>query len=187
MIFSGGNDDSKVGNLIKMVGNGGKFEKQLINSIKLLAVVQSASRPSLRQYRMNRREDRYFYTPKPKAMSHSYPTQCANGSTKCILAQLRAQGLIRTSLKDPLITTTSSRIQSNRGRYRPDCWTNDDESDHAPPTNYAEHSDNVELNRLVTARNKKQGTIWHIKRRRSSDDSHPCLWQEEPHAQLLQI
>ena len=196
---------AKVENLINRVGNGGIFDNQL-NSIKRLIT----SRPSLQQYLIRRREDKHVQTTKHRVLSNHYTSQCANGSTECILEQLRARGLIRASSKESFnnrqqyqTKATSPKVlgfgrtlslipakqkryfpnQRGRSRYRPDCWTNDGVDDQAPPIDYTDYSDDEKPKLFASEPNRKQRMTTSTRRRRSSEASHPCLWHDDENGQ----
>ena len=182
---------------IGFFGNGGIFQKHLASIKRLIT-----SRPTLKQYRLQRRQKNYFSTVRPHHLPSKHPvTPCPSASTDCILEQLRSRGLIRNTPTtyyrrpkqiQPSIETypqdagASQLPQKNgygqvprgRGHYKPDCWSDDGESDQAPPINYDEYSDERISDVPNTDKRRKRMAIQR-NRRGDGDSSYPCLWQED--------
>ena len=201
LILDAGNDkEQAIVNSINFLGNGGIFQKHL-SSIKRLIT----SRPTLKQYIIQRREENYFSTVRPPLYvpNHSV-SPCPDASRECILRHLRNRGLIRNTPKaayrrpkqfklerihypDEIIAHHTPNIQTHdykqlprgRGHYKPDCWSNNGESDQAPPINYADYSDDGSSETTPSQDRRLKRMVVRANRRNAEGASDPCLWQED--------
>ena len=196
---TGNNRQQNLIHSVNFLGNGG-FLANGLSSIKRLIT----TRPTLKQYIIQRRTENYYSTVKPHYdnphVSSSSP--CKQGSTDCILKHLRNRGLIRNSHKfqyrrpkaletvpsihptekeaeDPINIDSQDRLPVYRGKghYRPDCWSSDGENDQAPPIDYAQYSDHEssESSDALSTQLKKTFTRGKRSAERQPD---PCLWQD---------
>jgi len=187
-------------NSINFLGNGGIFQKHL-TSIKRLIT----SRPTLKQYIIQRREENYFSTVRPPLyVPNLSRSPCPDASRDCILRHLRNRGLIRntpeTSYRRPkqiklengrhpeegidhdtpnLPSHGYGQTHRGRGHYKPDCWSNDGESDQAPPINYADYSDDGSTKTATPENRRRKRMLVRANRRIAEGTSDPCLWQED--------
>jgi len=198
-VYGSNNPEYNSVNTVNFLGNGG-FLANGLSSIKRLIT----TRPTLKQYIIQRRAENYYSTERPYQSNHhsSSSSPCRQGSTDCILKHLRNRGLIRNTYKShyrrPKVlepdndpnpakdvtddkTNTESQdslpVYRGKGHYRPDCWSNDGENDQAPPIDYAQYSDvdSTEISATETAHEKR--SVFRG-RRSANRDSDPCLWQD---------
>jgi len=185
-------------NWIKFSLDGGIFKKHL-QSIRRL----TTSRPTLQQ-NIKRQTDNYFPTPKPTNQQDNSVSPCINGSTGCMLPQLRNIGLIR-STPTPNTSQTGqvetshyeydgsgrsihrpqtesydhSQLPRGKGRYRTNCWKSDGKYDQDPAIDYSDYIEEADPTPSPLSKKRYRRKLSRVNRRIGSADSYPCLWQTD--------
>ena len=92
----GHNPEQTLVNSVNFLGNGGFFANGLASIKRLIT-----TRPTLKQYMIQRRTENYYSTVRPHHNTHtiSSSSPCKQGTTECILKHLRNRGLIRNTFK----------------------------------------------------------------------------------------
>ena len=107
--------------------------------------------------------------------------ECPGSSTECILRNLEAKSLIQPPREQqrPRGRNLNGGARGRGNRYRPDCWTDDEQSPHPHaihPDHDAAPSYKRRQGRRLYGYKQSSGLLrqdrpWRRKR--------PCLWQEE--------
>ena len=197
----GHNPEHTLVNSVNFLGNGGFFANGLASIKRLIT-----TRPTLKQYMIQRRTENYYSTVRPHHNTHtiSSSSPCKQGSTECILRHLRNRGLIRNTFKSQYRRPKTIKLEPDKnlkdegkeeaakvevqdslpvyrgkGHYRPDCWSSDGENDQAPPIDYAQYPDSDGTETMTTEATYDRKIVIRANRRSADkSDTDPCLWQE---------